>query len=76
MLSQNSLLRQGSLTSLRAMVRGSITTGMTVNISLKPPQGERFDLARGLSQRGTRGLLNINTASVERFRALPNCTKP
>ena len=39
------------------------------------PSGERFDLARGFSQRGTRGLLNLNTASVEALRALPNWYK-
>ena len=39
------------------------------------PQGERFDLTRGFTGRGTRGLLNVNTASVEALRALPNWYK-
>ena len=39
------------------------------------PFGQRFDLARGFTARGTRGLLNINTASVESLRALPNWYK-
>ena len=41
----------------------------------RSPGGDRFDLARGYSGRGTRGLLNINTSSVEAMRALPNWYK-
>ena len=39
------------------------------------PQGERYDLSRGFTERGTKGLLNVNTASVEALRAVPNWYK-
>ena len=39
------------------------------------PLGDRYDLARGYSRKGTRGLLNINTSSVEALRSLPNWYK-